>query len=237
MTQFTRFTTCFTLLCLLAFEAQAATPHSLRRLPTCLAAGALMPARTPVVLSMDFSSPIPRSFWALLVAQMQDNHTRLMEGTPMIVRAEHLGDVAVAGRAVAVHLQGRCTTIAFHDQNEPRRLGWVLMDGNHILPGIFIDCNAIAASLARTIGHGPVPESLFMARAIARVTEHEEIHILTQSPEHTKIGIEQASLPSYQLIQPAPLVELDPPIGGSACSEQRIGYPTNSPEDAPRAGQ
>jgi hypothetical protein len=117
------------------------------------------------------------------------------DGTVEFVR----GDAVRPGMAVAdpmvVYLHGDCALkplVRRTAYSVP--LGWVRRENGEIAPFIHVDCTRIGQVLgAQARGLDKYARDRMMAGAVARVVEHEWIHVARQSAEHGRDGITKAS--------------------------------------------
>ncbi|MBB6145475.1 hypothetical protein HNQ77_003436 [Silvibacterium bohemicum] len=110
------------------------------------------------------------------------------------------------GRAIQVHLLGRCDVAeqAFRPLG-PGPLGWVRSVSGEIQPFVYVDCARLAQFLdAKVLGMDDEQRVAAMSTAIARITIHEWLHITLQSAAHTDHGIRRAELTPDDLVQLAP---------------------------------
>jgi hypothetical protein len=115
--------------------------------------------------------------------------------TAEFARGDTMRPGLLVANPIVVYLHGDCTL-------EPlaRRtaysvpLGWVRYENGQIAPFIHVDCTRIGQVLgAQAQGLDREARNTIMAGAVARVLEHEWIHIARQSAEHGREGITKAS--------------------------------------------
>lgn len=145
--------------------------------------------------------PMPEEEWTALSSALMNGfdhlamETHLFPGAVEIVHAETLAPRAHFDSVIPIYLHGSCRLLGQPGQHEiSGALGWVLRDQNHIQPFIHVDCARIAEVLggsALWMDRGA--RNAAMAQAISRVVLHEWVHIATQSPLHTRDGIEKSA--------------------------------------------
>ncbi len=145
--------------------------------------------------------PMPEEEWTALSSALEKEfdhlalETHLVPGGVEIVRNETLSPGARLDSVIPIYLHGSCRLLGQPDRHEiSGALGWVLRDHGQIRPFIHVDCARIAEMLgqpAQWMDHGK--RNAAMAQAISRVVVHEWVHIATQSPAHTRDGIEKGS--------------------------------------------
>jgi hypothetical protein len=73
-----------------------------------------------------------------------------------------------------------------------------------VLPFSEVVCDQVAASVRSAMFAGDYARSdQLLGRALGRVVAHELVHILSQSPAHSKSGVEMRALSGQQLIAPS----------------------------------
>ena len=143
--------------------------------------------------------PMPEEEWTALSSALENGfdhlalETHLVPSGVEIVRAETVAPGAQFDSLIQIYLHGNCRLVGQPDQHEiSGALGWVLRDQNQIRPFIHVDCVRIAEMLGRpALWMDRGTRNAAMAQAISRVVLHEWVHIATQSPAHTRDGIEK----------------------------------------------
>jgi hypothetical protein len=117
------------------------------------------------------------------------------DATVELVRGDAMRPGLLAANPIVVYLHGDCTL-----EPLPRRiaysvpLGWVRRENGQIAPFIHVDCTRIGQVLGvQARGLDKQARDRMMAGAVARVLEHEWIHVARQSAEHGRNGITKAS--------------------------------------------
>jgi hypothetical protein len=95
---------------------------------------------------------------------------------------------------------GECTLLRPEPALEERPLGHTHVSDNMVLPFIDVNCQAVAATVARKHLGAFLHEDSY-ARALAAVLTHEMVHALTQSREHDTAGVMRPKLSPEELIQ------------------------------------
>lgn len=165
---------------------------------------------TPRITLVVFADrPMPGEEWsALSVALHQGFQTLSAETHLSFAGFEVLrGDAVVPGQqfdeVISIYLHGECRLIARPGKPTVEgALGWVLRDHGEIRPFIHVDCSRIAELLAgRALGSTQEKRTAILAEAISRVILHEWMHVATQSPVHTRDGIEKSSFGVDDLVR------------------------------------
>ena len=153
--------------------------------------------RLTLIVSGD--KPIPEEEWTAVSSALQAGfdhlalETRLVPGGVEVVRGEAVALGMQFDSVISIYLHGDCRLLGQPGQHEIRgALGWVLRDQGEIRPFIHVDCARIAEMLGQpALWMDRATRTAVMAQAISRVVLHEWVHIATQSPEHTRDGIEK----------------------------------------------
>lgn len=117
-------------------------------------------------------------------------------------RSLHENDFTTWPELAVVTFSGRCEILpsAVHIQSG-QRLGWTHISDGEVLPFAEIDCDAIFAYLFEELSLKPPQErERILGRAVARVTVHELLHILTGSAAHSDHGVDHPTLTASQLL-------------------------------------
>jgi hypothetical protein len=130
---------------------------------------------------------------------------------------------------IVVFLHGDCTLLPQPLYIQADTLGWVLRFNGHIEPFIHVNCTGLVNMLgpmARSMS--PNRRNMVMAEAMTRVILHEWIHIATQSPSHTKQGVEKRQFNVRDLLaddaqRPRAARERRKKAGQSAPSSSAVG--------------
>ena len=143
----------------------------------------------------------------------------LHQGFQMLSAETHLslaefevlrGDTIMPGQqfdeVISIYVHGECRLFPRPGkQTVEGALGWVLRDHGEIRPFIHVDCSRIAEMLAgHVLGSNQEKRDAMLAEAISRVILHEWMHVATQSPVHTRDGIEKSSFGVNDLVRKEP---------------------------------
>jgi len=104
-------------------------------------------------------------------------------------------------RLLIVHLVGECTLFRPEAAAVEEPLGHTHVSDNKVLPFIDVNCQAVAASVARRQQLGVFLNEDSYARALAAVLTHEMVHALTESRAHETAGVMRPKLSPEELIQ------------------------------------
>ena len=184
---------------------------------TVQAAVVAIPRVTLVVFA---DKPMSEDEWAALSSALGKGFERLalethfMAGGLEVVRGERLAPGTQFEGIIEIFLHGSCHLVGEPGQHEVRgALGWVPRDHSQIMPFIHVDCGRINEILGqRALWMNRGTRNAAMAEAISRVVLHEWVHIATQSPVHTRDGIEKRSFALEDLIPDFP--KMIPHAGG-----------------------
>lgn len=172
---------------------------------------------TPRVTLIVFADkPVPEEQWMALKSALASGfdglamETHFVPGGFEIVRGENVLPGAQFESAIPIYLHGNCRLVGEPAKAEVTGpLGWVLRDHGQIKPFIHVDCARIGEMLGQqALWMKQSGRNQAMAEAISRVVLHEWVHIATQSPGHTRDGIEKRSfgvqdlMPGYSQILP-----------------------------------
>ncbi|HWT65230.1 MAG TPA: hypothetical protein VN151_03890 [Terracidiphilus sp.] len=163
------------------------------------------PARVTVVVRAD--QPLRAGAWTALT----DALARSLEGADgrpgeriELMRAEDVRPGLEVDRMVLVMLHGDCTLWPGPRVNVSGALGWVPRRHGRIEPFIHVECGRIVQMLApRALALRPAERETVMAAAVARVVEHEWVHIATQSAAHSEHGVMQGQFTVLDLLEDA----------------------------------
>lgn len=165
-------------------------------------------ARPHTTLVVYGGQRMPEEEWAALSSALEKSFASLALETDLgpraleLVRGENLRPGVQFESVVVVILHGDCRLLGQPAEPETGApLGWVLRDREEIKPFIHVDCARIAQMLGqRALGMKRDTRNGAMAEAISRVVVHEWIHIATQTPAHTRDGIEKRAFGAADLI-------------------------------------
>ena len=104
-------------------------------------------------------------------------------------------------RLLIVHMVGECTLFRPEPAMVERPLGHTHVSDNKVLPFIDVNCQAVAASVARRQQLGVFLNEDSYARALAAVLTHEMVHALTESRGHDTAGVMRPKLSPQELTQ------------------------------------
>ena len=164
---------------------------------------------TPRVTLIVFADkPVPEEEWKALKSALAKGFDDLALETHFVpsgfevVRGESVVPGARFESPIPIFLHGSCHLVGEPDKAEVRGpLGWVLRDHGQIQPFIHVDCALIGNMLGqRALWMSQGARNHAMAEAISRVVLHEWVHIATQSPTHTRDGIEKRSFGLQDLV-------------------------------------
>jgi hypothetical protein len=107
---------------------------------------------------------------------------------------------------VMVKFNGKCVLEPagyLYDERGP--LAFTHSSDGDVLPFSEVACDKVAASVRSAMFGGDYAEAdLLMGRALGRVVAHELIHILRNSKNHDRAGVEKTALSGVELIAPNP---------------------------------
>jgi len=162
---------------------------------------AAIPAATgaPTTFVVFADRPMAGDEWAALFEAAERSVTAgQIDGadrTVEFVRGDEVHPGLIVTNPVVVHLHGDCSL-----EPLPRRtaysvpLGWVRRENGQIAPFINVDCTRIGQVLGvQAQGLDKQARDRMMAGALARVLQHEWIHVSRQSAEHGRDGITKAA--------------------------------------------
>ena len=114
--------------------------------------------------------------------------------TAEFARGDTMRPGLLVANPIVVYLHGDCTLEPLSRRTAYSvPLGWVRYENGQIAPFIHVDCTRIGQVLgAQAQGLDREARNTIMAGAVARVLEHEWIHIATQNPAHAESGISKA---------------------------------------------
>jgi hypothetical protein len=144
------------------------------------------------------SHRMPEGEWTALFAALRRGATNEAAETPAlrgefeILRGETLPRGLQLDLPIVVFLHGDCTLLPRPLYIQADTLGWVLRSNGRIEPFIHVNCTGLVNMLGpMSQAMSPNRRYMVMAEAMTRVILHEWIHIATQSPSHTKQGVEK----------------------------------------------
>lgn len=147
-------------------------------------------------------SRVPRNLWRDIQAEV----TKLViPGFSEVHMESRAPAVAVPDFLVSVHLTGRCDTNNVSRDDSSQALGYVILTDGVIAPSIWVNCDAILRTLNPLHNQTVFSKNLNLARAIARVIEHELRHILEQTADHLPRGVFKSHLGVNDLTSEPPI--------------------------------
>lgn len=174
--------------------------------PACLEATSASDPRLAIYYSFDAPPPAP------LVTEMQTEVDRILAdaGVRSAWRAlesprngeDFQGVVFLRFRGMCSGGQANVAT-GSHGNLSGQSLGHTDIEDGRVLPFGTVDCDKLRRFVAPVLnGLGEEEKTASMGRAIARVSAHEIYHMLTESEEHARRGIERGALSRADLIAP-----------------------------------
>jgi hypothetical protein len=158
-------------------------------------------ARLTVVVRAE--RPLQESEWAALMDALQRS-LEAVDGRVDVMRGEDVRAGMEVDRTAVVLLHGDCTLRPGPRVMVSGALGWVPRRHGWIEPFIHVECSRIAQMLApRAMAMRPAERDTVMAAAVARVVEHEWVHIATQSAMHSERGVMQGRFTVMDLMEEA----------------------------------
>lgn len=158
--------------------------------------------RVTVIVFTEYK--LHESAWAPLLAALQRDLTDADQPSGPAIEVMRGDDVKrgmQVEQAVSVYLHGDCTLRPGPWQTANGTLGWVWRVHGQIEPFVHVDCTLLEHMLAHKAAS--INSNLWdqtMGEAIARVVEHEWLHIYTQSPEHSRHGVMKAQFTADDLL-------------------------------------
>jgi len=117
------------------------------------------------------------------------------------LRGDRIASGLEASQPISVYLHGDCSLVPMLRTSAMGALGWVRRVRGRIEPFIHVDCAQIALELGPfALGMNRNRRDMVMSEAMARVVLHEWVHVATQSPGHTKRGVEKAQFDAADLL-------------------------------------
>lgn len=165
---------------------------------------------TPRITLVVFADrPMPGEEWSALSVALHEGFQTLSAETHFSAASFEIlrGDTVVPGQqfdeVISIYLHGECRLMARPGKPMVEgALGWVFRDHGEIRPFIHVDCSRIAEVLAgHVLGANEEKRNAIMAEAVSRVILHEWMHVATQSPVHTRDGIEKSSFGVDDLVR------------------------------------
>lgn len=160
------------------------------------------PPRVTVIVFADHT--MHDSAWAALLDALDRDLTVAngVQGPAIeLMRGDEVKPGIVVESAVSVYLHGNCTLMPGQRQVVEGALGWVKRVHGRIEPFVHVDCSRIEEMLApMALAMSPTRRESAMGDAVARVVEHEWVHLETQSAAHSEHGVMQAQFTVYDLL-------------------------------------
>jgi hypothetical protein len=164
-------------------------------------------ARPRVTVVVKAERALKESAWAALEsALVRDLEAASGPAGPTVelVRADQVEPGREVQTVVTVTLHGDCTLRPGPPVVVSGALGWVPRTHGRIEPFVHVECERIAQMLApRALALRQEARETVMADAVARVVEHEWLHLMTQSAAHSGRGVMQAQFTVMDLLDEA----------------------------------
>lgn len=159
----------------------------------------------PMTVIVFADHTMQESGWAALLDALDRDLTVAngVEGALVeVLRGDRVTPGIELNKVVTVYLHGNCRLMPGPKVVVEGALGWVKMKHGRIEPFVHVECTQIEQMLAPlALAMNPKRRDAAMGDAIARVVEHEWLHIATQSDAHREHGVMQAQFTVYDLLR------------------------------------